>query len=107
MANQDAVTKTFVRAVEELRVVRLVYAPDPPGASRVCHPHVVYETPGGKVLVEAYQVDGYSSSRPEPGWRHFDVQQVSEIVVTDDRFSIDPGYDRDSPKRHGRVIARA
>lgn len=54
---------------------------------RVVEPHVVYTKENGELVVDAYQVRGYSSSgRPPPFWRPFRLRKIDAISVLKEHF---------------------
>ena len=90
-------------AIASRAVVELVYRSD--AHQRVCHPHILYQSSTGKILVDTYQVGGYSSSDPLPGWRPFDVSQITSLRLRRERFDVAPGYNPANRKRYVRVLA--
>ncbi len=54
---------------------------------RVVEPHAVYEDASGEVIVDCYQVSGYSESgRAFPFWRPFRMRKVSAAVLLKQTF---------------------
>lgn len=54
---------------------------------RVVEPHVVYTKENGELVVDAYQVRGYSSSgRPPPFWRPFRLRKIDAMSVLKEHF---------------------
>lgn len=95
------------QAIRERRVVALEYRYRGQGR-RTVHPHVLYRTAAGRVYVDTYQVDGYTSAaRTVPGWRAFDVEQVISAELLDGRFAPADGYNLDAPKYRGGILASA
>ena len=89
-------------AVARRRAVLLEYVKDGGGA-RKCHPHVIFESSTGKLLLEAYQVSGYSSSGSVPGWRQFDLRHVESLTILDESFELAPGYNPGNRSRYVRI----
>jgi hypothetical protein len=101
-----SVEETLCRAIQHRLVVSLEYAKDPPGSVRRCHPHVVYESSTGKILVDVFQVDGYTSSGPLPAWRPLEVGLIRRVTVRDETFPLAPGYNPGNRQRYVRFICR-
>lgn len=74
--------------------------------NRVVCPHALYISPTGKTFVDAYQLAGYST-HPEniPGWRNYEVSEITTLQVLDETFEITPGYNPLS-KRYLNAIAK-
>ena len=93
---------TIVRALEERRVLSLVYAG---GEARTVQPHAMLRKPDGTELLEAYQLRGPSESGNEAGWKHFALSQIADVRLLDDRF--EPRRDfRPVDSESGQLVAR-
>jgi hypothetical protein len=89
-------------AIEAQRALFLVYRG---GATRVVHPHALYRTAAGRVLLDGYQVAGDSSSGDLPGWREFDLALTTDVEPLGDGFDIAPGFDPDALKYRRGALA--
>ncbi len=98
------VQEEMCAAVSKRAVVRITRAKDPRGTSRTGEPHIVYESSAGKVLVDLYQTDGYSSSERPPMWRPIALADVRSIVVLDETFKSRPSYNPRNRSRYRRII---
>jgi hypothetical protein len=97
-------TGDLVEAVRAHRAVELWYRAQ---GARVVHPHAVYRTASGGLRVDGVQVSGATRSGALPGWRDFELMQISDVRVLDTAFEPAPDFDRAAPKyRHG-IIASA
>ncbi|MDH4133320.1 MAG: hypothetical protein OEV31_00890 [Gammaproteobacteria bacterium] len=75
---------------------------------RVIEPHVVYTKENGELVVEAYQVRGYSSSgRPPPFWRPFRLRKVSAVSPLKEHFQtrLKEGFVHDKEKYRRGLVA--
>lgn len=75
---------------------------------RVIEPHVVYTKENGELVVEAYQVRGYSSSgRPPPFWRPFRLRKITAVSTLKERFEtrLKEGFSRDKGKYRRGLVA--
>lgn len=75
---------------------------------RVIEPHVVYTRENGELVVDAYQVRGYSSSgRPPPFWRPFRLRKIDAISLLKERFDtrIKEGFEHDRAKYRRGLVA--
>jgi hypothetical protein len=87
-------------AIMGRQIVELTYED---GLERTVHPHTLYRTGPGNLCIDAYQMDGASSSGgPLPSWRQFDIEKITSVKTFDVQFAVAPGYNPASPKyRHG------
>lgn len=94
-------------AILERRPVSLEYR-YPGQGLRTIHPHALYRSADGRLHLNAYQVDGYTSRRRSlPGWRLFDLNQVTVAELLDGRFDLAPGFNPAAPQYSGGVVASA
>ena len=55
---------------------------------RVVEPHAVYEDASGEIVVDCYQISGYSESgRTPPFWRPFRLRKVSAAALLKKTFA--------------------
>jgi hypothetical protein len=92
----------LVEAIAARKTVRLTYRG---AAVRVGHPHVLYRGPAGKLLLDMYQVGGYSSSGDLPEWRMFELAGIDQIEVLPERFEPAPDYNPHNRARFQHIIA--
>lgn len=79
------ILQTLTRAIRERRYVALRYQDQ--GGSRVVEPHAIYTDEHSQLVLDAYQVRGYSSSgRPPPFWRPFRIKKISNVDVLPELF---------------------
>ena len=96
-------TGDLVDAVRAHRAVELRYRGQ---GARVVHPHAVYRTSSGTLIVEGVQVSGVTRSGALPGWRDFELMKVSDVRVLDVEFELAAEYDRSAPRyRHGLIAS--
>jgi hypothetical protein len=95
--------REIAAAIASRSVVEMRYESQ---ASRVVHPHVLYRGAEGQELLDTYQVAGYTQKGRLPAWRLFSVTKISEFRRLDAVFELAPGYNPDSPKYAGGLIAR-
>ncbi|MCA9540994.1 MAG: WYL domain-containing protein [Myxococcales bacterium] len=68
------------------------------GGQRRIEPHVLGLSKSGRLLLRAWQVEGFSKSGEGPGWRLFDVDEIGEIKPTRERFPLNrPDYSPADP----------
>lgn len=92
----------LINAIKTRRKVELNYKGE--GYRLIC-PHALYKSSTGKILVDSYQLSGYSTHAEQiPGWRPFDISKITEIRVLDDMFEIASGYNPSS-ERYLNTIA--
>jgi len=67
--------------------------------ARIVEPHAIYEDAAGEVIVDCFQVRGYSySQRTPPFWRPFRVRKIAGAALLAETF--EPRYaDGFSPSR--------
>jgi hypothetical protein len=95
-----SVSERLAAAVNERRVVRFRYLHSDATGERTCHPHVLYETAAGHLLLDAVQTDGPSESGADTPWRTFDPAFVSELSVAGQSFEPDPTLNLACTKYH-------
>jgi hypothetical protein len=55
---------------------------------RLVHPHALIRSYNGdQLLLHAWQADGESNSRNPPCWANFRLNEIGNLIVTDDRFT--------------------
>ncbi len=55
--------------------------------ARVVEPHAIYEDASGEVIVDCYQVDGYSQAgRTPPFWRPFRLRKIAAATLLKKTF---------------------
>jgi hypothetical protein len=99
-------TGDLIDAVKAHRVVEIAYRSGGAARARIVHPHAVYRTAAGKLCLDGVQVGGDSRSGSLPGWREFELMRVADVRLLDSTFSVDAGYNPDSPRyRHGLLAS--
>lgn len=83
----------LVAAITGKRLVELVYKRT---RERVVEPHD-YGIQHGIARLFAFQTRGYSHSGKTPGWRWFDVDDITRLRVLDETF---PGSRADASQHH-------
>lgn len=83
---QHNVLHTLTRAVRERRCVALRYHGQ--RGLRVVEPHAIYSDEQSRLLLDGYQVRGYSASgRPPPFWRPFRIKSIAEAELLPQAFA--------------------
>jgi WYL domain len=99
----DSVGERLVRAVQDHRVVELVYH----GHARTVEPHMVALHGAGEPVLFAYQTHGTSGGGDVPGWRTFIVSEIESVEATEQRFPGPRGDFDPSAAELVEVFARA
>lgn len=76
---------TIMRALDERRVLQIIYAG---GGPRAIQPHAILRKPDGTELLEAYQVQGFTEGGMEHGWKHFDLSRVDHVEPREETFEV-------------------
>ena len=97
MSAQDQI----VQAIRERRVMSVVY-----GGHREIEPHIMYESPTHRTLIDAYQRSGYSESGEHVNWKRFEVNKIESVRLHDETFNARSDYNPNNTKRYRRIIAR-
>lgn len=72
-------------AIQERHCIAVRYADQ--RQIRVVEPHAVYTDDRGELVLDAYQVRGYSvSGRPPPFWRPMRLKKISAVQVLNETF---------------------
>ena len=77
---------------------------------RVVEPHVLYRMGSGRIMVECYQLRGYSTGgRVPPFWRPFQVARITALELLDELFEVRTveGYETLCKLLRGEILARA
>jgi hypothetical protein len=99
----ETVGERLIRAVQEHRVVELVYHAHP----RTVEPHMVALHGAGETVLFAYQTGGTSRTGEVPGWRTFFLSEIEALDLTDQRFPGPRGDFDPSAAELVEVFARA
>lgn len=87
----------LTESIKNKNKIIITYKQEP--KDRTVYPHVLYTNPKGHLILDAYQVDGYSSSKSIfPQWKMFLVQDIAKIEVLVDTFDTVKSYNPDSPR---------
>lgn len=74
------------------------------GASRLVEPHCYGVSAKGRDILRAFQVSGESSSGGAVGWRLFNVEEITQIVVEGGQFEGPrQGYKKGDPACSQRI----
>ena len=93
------------RAVVGRHITSGWYASSSASGLRVFHPHVLYITRDGTLMVDVVQVDGATSrATPLPSWRAFKVDGLSDLRIREETFRPSPDLRLSVPKYH-RILA--
>jgi predicted DNA-binding transcriptional regulator YafY len=80
----------IISAIKSRRKIEIDYKGEGP---RLICPHACYVSSKGKTLVDSYQIAGYSNHREQvPGWRPFDLSEISSLRIMEETFEEAPGY---------------
>jgi predicted DNA-binding transcriptional regulator YafY len=63
------------------------------GRRRVVHPHAIFIASTGTHCLDAVQVGGQSTSGSLPGWRRFDLNDIGDVAIRDERFEVDDEFE--------------
>ena len=81
----ETTVQLLAQAIAEKRCVAIRYRSQE--GLRVIEPHAVYTHEKGEILVDGYQLRGFSASgRPPPFWRPFRVKKISSLSVLKETF---------------------
>lgn len=82
---QPNILQVLSQAIKERRCVALRYHEQ--REVRVVEPHAIYTDDRSALVLDAYQVRGFSSSgRPVPFWRPFRLKEISAVQVLKETF---------------------
>jgi hypothetical protein len=100
------ILKLLTRAIQEKRCIAIRYH----GQThiRVLEPHAIYTAENGEILMDAFQVRGYSSSgRPTPFWRPFRLKKINVVSLLKENFTTrgEEGFDPGKSKYKNGMYA--
>ncbi len=81
---------SICKAISDKTVIEFYYD----GAHRVVEPHCHGWSMKGKEVIRGYQRRGSSAKSHKLGWKLFAIEEMSELVLTDELFSVRPDYKR-------------
>ncbi len=94
------------RAIRERRCLAIHF--DGQRQVRVVEPHAVYSDELDRLILDAYQIRGYSeAARPTPFWRPFPLGQITSISLLKEGFAprVLEGFSPNRPKyRRGLAV---
>jgi len=96
----------LTKAISERRCIAIRYHDQ--RQVRVVEPHAIYSGDRGELILDGYQIRGYSSSgRPVPFWRPFRVKRITAISLLREGFSprVSEGYSSSRLKYKNGLIA--
>ena len=80
------IIKVLTQAIKEKHCVAIRYHGQ--GHIRVLEPHAIYTAENGEIVVDAFQIRGYSSSgRPTPFWRPFRLKKINAVSMLKEAFA--------------------
>lgn len=81
------VLKVLSGAIRDRRCVAIRYHGQ--REIRVLEPHAIYTNDRGELVVDAFQVRGFSASkRAEPYWRPFRLRKIAAVSLLKEQFEI-------------------
>ena len=101
------VQNILVAAVRCRRRLTLSY--DGHMAIRVVEPHIIYTSEENLLMLLAYQIRGYHSSKRHGAfWRPFLARKIEHISIMDDLFEprVEAGYFKVAAMVKGRILLR-
>ena len=75
---------------------------------RVVEPHAIYSSENDEMVLDAFQVRGYSSSgRPTPFWRPFRLKKINAVSLLKESFTprMEEGFSASKTKYKKGLIA--
>lgn len=102
------IKQTLCTAIRNRRRVSIRYKNQT--VPRILEPHILYDVGGGQLVIECYQVRGYSAGgRTPPFWRPFSLHKINSLNVLDELFSprIDEGFQNIARLVRGEMICVA
>jgi len=100
------VLKVLSAAIRDRRCVAIRYHGQ--REIRVVEPHAVYTNDRGELVVDAYQVRGFSASKREsPYWRPFRLRKIAALSLLKEQFEIrsKEGFTPSIPRYRKGLIA--
>jgi hypothetical protein len=92
-------------AVETKKKVRITYQDDT--GDRLLYPHAIYESEPKHILLDAYQIEGFTNSPSKfPKWKTFNIKNIKGIKVIDETFKVVKSFVPDSD-RYANAVALA
>ena len=97
-----SIQRSLCEAINNHQIVQFYYE----GHLRIVEPHLVREKTSGNICLSAWQVGGYSESDRQPPWRNYVLDNITQLALTNDKFSGSrPGYNPND-RTMSRIICR-
>lgn len=100
--DREHLLETLCKAIKGRRSVAIHLLGD--DEARTCHPHILYESGTGRLLIEGAQTGGASTSGRSTIWRSFDVDRVEELQIQDDVFQPQVSFNPLNRERYARPM---
>jgi hypothetical protein len=75
---------TFIQAAKTLNLCEFI---DYSENRRLVEPYMVYSSSTGKRLFHCYQLQGYSKSGKNTGWKNPQINSFNQVIIRDERFT--------------------
>ncbi len=95
------IREKIISAIEKNQVMTIVY-----GGERVIEPHILYVSSNGNILLDAYQISGYSESNEPVAWKRFNIDEIKSAELVDETFTPRPDYNPNNSERYVTIIAK-
>ena len=69
-------------AIENRKLIQLEYS----NGERIVEPYALGMSSTGKMLLRAYQRQGYSLSSENYGWKLFNLSEIQRLIIIDENF---------------------
>ena len=90
-------------AVEGKKKLRIVYQDDT--GDRLLYPHALYEFSPKHILMDAYQIEGFTKTSTKfPKWKTFVVKNIKNVKVIDESFRTIRSFEPDSDRYVNSIV---
>ena len=100
------ILRVLSEAIRECRLVAIRYHGQ--REIRVIEPHAIYANERGELVVDGYQVKGYSATgRQGPYWRPFRLKKIAAITKLKETFEVRvaDGFSANKPRYRKGLVA--
>lgn len=97
------VKNALKKAIKEGKKVTITYKDEP--ETRTLYPHIIFVAENKGTFLDAYQVDGFSSSGVNfPEWKQLFMSEIKSVSVSNETFKVVKSFNKKSPRYKNTIV---
>ena len=105
--NDVPIEEILVRAIQNLKTLKLEDEEGGRPNNRVFEPHVLFASKDGNVMLAGYQIDGATRAGKPPVWHNIPLAKITQAAANKATFRIRGGFNPNDRTKYHTVIAAA